>query len=177
LWTAVLTYKSRPGLRVGLARAGLTSDQWQSFLGRLEVVGGESLAALDWSDNPVSPLFIRILASCKHLAMLDISGSLAKGDSSIGPLVSFLAETTMLDQLSLCGTGKGYLGLDDLRTICDGIQQNKSITKLLLCDHFAGPDLLLHLGAVLMNNLWIKELEVEGNGLYNLDVFRRVLVI
>jgi hypothetical protein len=177
LWTVVLNCKSRPGFRAGLARAGLSSDQWQSFLGRLEVVDGESLAALDWSDNPVSPLFIRILASWEHLAALDISGSLVKGDSSIGPLVSFLRATTTLDELSLCGTDRGYLGLDDLRTICDGIQQNRSITKLLLCDHFAGPDLLLHLGGVLMNNLRIKELHIEGNDLYNLDVFRRVLVI
>jgi hypothetical protein len=161
--------------RLNLEAAALTSEQWRHFHGALAPAGGASLTGLVWSENPVSPPFFRAMAASPQLRTLDVSGSLTRADPSLECLAIYLAEAQSLEELILCGSARNYLQLADLRVIFDGLKVNTSIVRITICDHFAGPGMLVPLAAALAANRRVAYVKVDGNDLYNLDAIFRFM--
>jgi hypothetical protein len=66
--------------------------------------------------------------------------------------------------------------LADVKALAAAIGASASITTVALSDHYIGPDILVALSPAVVESERIRTLRVDGNDLYSLEVWRRVLL-
>jgi hypothetical protein len=172
-WGALARQQPQSKVFLSLSQAKMKESEWQRFFIGCPDLVSESLNTLHWVGNPVhAALFDYLVRS--RTENLVLTGSLKSGDGSLSPFVDFLKNATALCDLTIAGTPEASLGLDDLKAILEVIKGNKSIERLNISNHSAGPGLLPIIGDALMINRRITTLKIDGNNMTDLDAYTKV---
>jgi hypothetical protein len=170
-WAAAVGWRSRAPFNVSLSNVGLLADGWERFHSVLDPSGCAMMGGLNWSGNPVSWTFFDFLTAAPRLRWLDVSGSLTDDDPALSAFNRFLKSSPSLTELIFSGSADRRLSIRDLRIVLEGIKESESLTSVTLCDHAAGPDLLVYLADVLRANHRIVAIKIGGNDIYDFSKF------
>jgi hypothetical protein len=161
-WKAFMRGQSHYAVKLSISNAQMGGDDWDHFFRRCVTGNCDFLTLLQWRNNPVAPQFFEQLSKCRRLEVLNLSGSVKQDDPAIPAMCRFLEEAPLLTHLYICGLEQ-RLSVDNIRQILTGgVQRNRSLQNLFICDHRTGPEIFSLLAPVMMANRRILGVALRG---------------
>jgi hypothetical protein len=125
-----------------------------------------------WDNNGVGPWFFLFLEKLKHLQVLSLNGSISGNDNGAELLSEYIANSTTLEELHVCGTCQRNLTGDNLLPIFDALSKyNRSITSVNVSHNHFSEDTFVALSKMLTDNRIITTFEFQDSQLRDFNVF------
>jgi hypothetical protein len=172
-WSALKGHPPFGKIIMSLSNARMNESQWQRFFVGCPDLASDFLSGLQWNSNPLHASFFDCMARSK-IESLALVGSLKTNDPALPACLEFIRKATALVDLTVSGTDDVALAVEDLRALFDAIKVNRSIEKLAVCGHSAGPALLPIVGDALMSNRKISSFRMEGNNMTDINAYAKV---
>jgi hypothetical protein len=172
-WDAFMS-SEHDQLRLAVGNANLSQAQWKSFFLNCADHTSLHLESLDWSNNPLDPRFFDFVDESVGLHDLTLNGCARRGDPLFPVLLEFIRYSSTISDLCIAANLESRLSLPELRDLFLAVQENQSLSRLTASHYYAGSELLLFIGDVLMENRRITYVDIDVNNFHDIEVWREV---